>query len=119
MSQNALQWLWLNQASVQLADRETEELRGLCKLELGVPILRAENSDFCEKYDRVIRPLPYPHKLACMMEPLDFPVTRIMRTPQMVRYLDAMERKFVGMGLEISDPDPDLAKHMSKYRECA
>ncbi len=118
-SQNRLQRLWLNEISAQLGDRTPEEVRGECKLTMGVPILRAENEEFRVAYDRVIRPLPYEAKLACMMEPLDLPVTRIMTKSQKVRYLDHMHRHFAGMGLFLTEPDADFAADLAKAREPA
>ena len=51
--QNNLQRMWILEISEQLGDLTPEEIRGYCKLTIGVPILRAENDDFCEKYDAV------------------------------------------------------------------
>ena len=42
LAQNKLQRLWINEISQQLGDMTPEEVRGYCKLTLGVPILRAE-----------------------------------------------------------------------------
>lgn len=114
--QNRLQRMWCNEIAEQLGDRTAETVRGECKLTMGVPILRAENDDFRAKYDRIIRPLPYEDKLDCMMEPLDFPVTRIMTTSQKVRYLDHMHRHFLEMGLELTQPDESMARDAARYR---
>lgn len=103
--QNGLQRMWLNEAAEQLGDRTAEELRGMCKLQFGVPILRAENTRFAEAYDRLIKPLPYETKLAYMMEPLDFPVSRLMSTAQKTRYLDDMFRHFSGQGIILTVPE--------------
>ena len=69
-----------------------------------------------EKYDRIIRPMSYEDKLACMMEPLDFPVTRLMSASQKVRYLDHMHRHFLEMGLELTEPDPRMSQDAARYR---
>ena len=106
VEQNRLQRLWLNEVAEQLGDRTPEEVRGYCKLTLGVPILRAENETFRERYDAIVRPLPYEQKLQIMMEPLDMPVTRIMSTDQKTRFLDAMHRHWAEQGLVLTDPDP-------------
>lgn len=106
VEQNRLQRLWLNEIAEQLGDRTPEEVRGYCKLTMGVPILRAENETFREKYDAVVRPLPYDTKLAIMMEPLDLPVTRIMTTDQKTRYLDAVTRHFGEQGVLLTPPPP-------------
>ncbi len=109
VEQNRLQRLWLNEISEQLGDQTQEEVRGYCKLTIGVPILRAENETFRIKYDAVVRPLPYPMKLAIMMEPLDMPITRIMTTNQKTRYLDGVYRHFAEQGLRLTEPEPARA----------
>lgn len=106
VEQNRLQRLWLNEAAEQLGDRTAEELRGFFKLTIGVPMLRAENTAFREKYDAVVRGLPYESKLAIMMEPLDMPVTRLMTTDQHHRYLEQMEQKLMEMGIALTQPLP-------------
>ena len=105
INQNRLQRLWLNEIADQLGDRTAEEVRGECKLTIGVPILRAQNETFREKYDRIIRPLPYETKLEMMMEPLDFPVTRLMTTEQNVQYLDEIARKYSAQGVGLTAPE--------------
>lgn len=104
-AQNKLQRLWMNEAAAQLEGHTPEELRGLCKLTHGVPILRAENEAFREKYDAVVKPLPYQAKLAIMMEPLDLPVTRLMTTRQKTFFLDRVFEYFTGMGVKLTAPE--------------
>lgn len=103
--QNKLGRLWMNEISEQLGDMSPEEVRGYCKLTIGVPILRAENDNFCEKYDKFVKPLTYEHKLHVMMEPLDLPVTRMMNTSQKSRYLDGIYKHFSEKGLVLTMPD--------------
>jgi len=102
--QNKLQRLWMKEAAEQISGNTSEELRGFCKLHFGVPILREENEDFREKYDAVVKPLGYDEKLAIMMEPLDLPVTRLMKTDQKSRYLDAIYRHFAEIGVVLTLP---------------
>lgn len=104
--QNRLQRKWCNEAAEQLGDRTAEELRGHCKLHIGVPILRQENGEYAEKYDRLIRPLPYETKLEYMMAPLDFPVTRLMTTKQKTTYLDRVFHTLSAQGVTLTVP-PD------------
>ena len=115
--QNRLQRLWCAEVAEQLGDQTPEEVRGFCKLTMGVPILRAEDEEFCEAYDKVVKPLPYEAKLACMMEPIDFPVTRRMKVSQHVRFLDEMHRYWTERGLRLTEPDAELAAYQSRYRE--
>ena len=105
VEQNKLQRLWLIEIAEQLGYRTAEEVRGYCKLTLGVPILRAENERFRDAYDRHIKGLPYEQKLAMMMEPLDLPVTRLMTTDQHTRYLDALAQHFCEQGVRLTDPE--------------
>jgi hypothetical protein len=104
LKQNKLQRLWMNEISEQLGDWTPEEVRGYCKLTIGVPILRAENEGFRERYDAIVRPLPYEQKLALMMEPLDFPISRLMTTKQATAYLDGVHRHFSEKGVALTDP---------------
>jgi hypothetical protein len=102
--QNRLQRLWLIEAAGQ-GDMSAEEYRGYCKLHFGVPIVRRDVDVFREKYDRLIKPLPYETKIEYMMEPLDFPVTRIMTVKQKTEYLSEMCRHFVmNCGFTLTDP---------------
>ena len=102
--QNRLQRMWVGEIAEQLGDRTPEEVRGWCKLHLGVPILRNDSEEFREKYDKIIRPLPYEHKIECMMVPLDFSVTRLMTTAQKTKYLDAIVQHFSAQGVVLTDP---------------
>lgn len=101
--QNRLQRLWMLEAEEQ-GDMTAEEYRGYCKLHFGVPILRAEDEEFKQIYDQVIRPLPYDAKLALMMVPIDLPVTSRMTTDQKSRYLSAMQNHFVEQGFQLTQP---------------
>lgn len=105
VEQNKLQRLWLNEAAQQLEGHTPEELRAYCKLAFGVPILRAENEAFREKYDAIVAPLPYEQRLAIMMAPLDMPVTRLMTTRQKTAFLDEISRHFAGMGVVLTNPE--------------
>ena len=105
VEQNRLQRLWMNEISEQLGDRTPEEARAYCKLTLGVPILRAENELFAAKYDQHVKPLPYEQKLAIMAEPLDLPVTRLMKTEQKTRYLNAIVQHFAEQGVRLTQPE--------------
>ncbi len=105
IAQNRLQWLWLKQINEQLAEYSVEEYRGYSKLHFAVPILREDNEEFRDAYDRVLRPLPYELKLEAMMTPLDFPCTRLMTTKQKKEYLDMMYLHFTKLGCILSDPE--------------
>ena len=105
VSQNRLQRMWCQEIAEQFGDRTAEEVRGDAKLRFGVPILRAENEPFREKYDRLIKPRPYAEKLEMMMEPLDFPVTRLMTTKQKTAYLDQFAAFYAAQGVRLTIPE--------------
>lgn len=109
LKQNKLQRLWVGEIAEQLGDQTPEEVRGYCKLTVGVPILRSESETFRERYDAVVKPMPYETKLALMMEPFDFPVTRLMNTKQATAYLDGVHRHFAEKGIALTDPGDLLA----------
>lgn len=102
--QNRLAFKWYGEIAEQLEDRTRDEVRAECKLEIGVPIMR-EREEFREKYDSIVRPLPYEQKIALMVEPFDFPITRLMTTEQLTRYLDEMMRRWSGRGVVLTMPE--------------
>lgn len=104
IEQNRTQRMWCREVAEQLEDRTPEEVRGEMKLTIAVPILRTENEAFCEKYDRLIKPRPYEEKLELMMEPMDFPVTRLFTTKQHAEFLDQFYRYWAGRGLVLTIP---------------
>lgn len=105
VEQNKLQRLLINEIAEQLGDQTPEEVRGYCKLTIGVPILRAENEAFRERYDAVVKPLSYEQKLAIMTEPLDMPVTRLMSIEQKTRYIDGIYQHFCQKGVVLTVPE--------------
>ncbi len=107
VKQNKLQWLLLSEIAEQLGDRTVEEVRGYCKLTLGVPILRAEDDTFRERYDAIVKPLPYEHKLLLMQEPISFPITSLMTTEQKTRYIDGIYQHFCEKGLVLTVPESE------------
>lgn len=102
--QNRLQRQWMLDIAGQMEGWSAEYTRGYCKLHFGIPILRADDEEFCREYDALVRPLPYEHKLKLMMVPFDFGVTRRMTTKQQTAYLDAVHRHFSEQGVALTDP---------------
>lgn len=102
--QNRLNRQWMLDIAGQIEGWDAEYTRGYCKLHFGIPILRADDEDFCREYDALVRPLPYEHKLKLMMVPFDFGVTRRMTTKQQTAYLDAVHRHFSEQGVALTDP---------------
>lgn len=102
--QNRLFWQWMSDLEAQ-GDQTSQEYRAYCKLHFGIPILRAESPEFREQYERLIRHrFDYAEKLALMVEPHDYPVTRIMTVKQEKLMLDKIWNHFTGLGLVLTDP---------------
>jgi hypothetical protein len=104
IEQNRLAFRWYAEISDQTGE-DREDVRSRCKLEIGVPILRAEQEKFRATYDRLIRPLAYSEKLALIRD-IELPVTSLMTVDQMSRYLDVVFRRHAEKGYELTIP-PD------------
>lgn len=102
--QNRLSFKWYKEISDQTGE-DIEDVRARCKLEIGVPILRDAHKKFRDTYDRLIRPLAYPEKLALVRD-TEMPVTRLMNVEQMSRFMDIVFRRHVEIGVVLTIP-PD------------
>ena len=100
--QNALSHGWYEQVAKELREHSAHEVKRECKLLFGVPILRAEDEDFRAQYDGLIKDrFSYEEKLALM----DWlPVTSLMTTDQLSRYLEAMQSAYAKRGVSLEFP---------------
>ncbi len=105
IEQNRLMWMWMKEASEQLKEYTATEYQAYCKLHFGIPILRGEDEGFKDAYDDVLKHLTYEQKLRAMSPPLDFPVTRLMKTGQLTRFLDDVYDHFKGLNVWLTEPD--------------
>lgn len=90
--QNKISHAWYGELANSLKENDALGYKCFCKLVIGVPILRAENSEFRESYDLVIKVLSYENKLEAMKI---LPVTSIMTTKQLSQYLESMKDYFM------------------------
>lgn len=104
-AQNRLQRKWVQEIAEQKGEETAEDVRGFCKLHMGIPILRNENEAFKAEYDLIIKPLPYEFKLRMMKVPLDWPVTSLMNTKQLTTYLDEIHRTYSEQGVVLTIPE--------------
>lgn len=105
LEQNRLMWMWMTEAADQLKEDTPSGYQAYCKLHFGVPILRGEDEDFREAYDTVIKPLDYEKKIMAMSPPISFPVTSLMKTGQLKRFLDDVYAHFREQGVWLTEPD--------------
>lgn len=104
--QNALAAVWYADIAKQLAEDTPQGVKSHCKLHFGVPILRAEDESFRQKYDRIIKPLSYEDKLSLMEW---FPVTSLMSTGQFSRYLKDMQHEYAKRGVVLQSINEEMA----------
>lgn len=105
LDQNALAWKWAGEISAWRGDITPNQAHAYNKLHFGVPIRRETDDDFAEKYDRIIKPLPYEAKLALMQPPIDLPVTRDFKAAEMTRFMDDVLAHWTGQGAVLTDPE--------------
>ena len=91
LSQNALSHTWYYQVSAEEKEYLPGEIKCLCKLHFGLPILRHDDDDFNELCARVIDVLPYEDQVRAMEY---MPVTSIMTTAQLSEYLNFMQMHY-------------------------
>lgn len=102
LDQNAISHAWYEQLSRELREDDALGHKCYCKLHHGVPILRAEDEEFREAYDAVIKGLTYEQKLIAMRH---WPVTSIMTKEQLSKYLEAMQADFAKRGVRLEFPE--------------
>lgn len=116
--QNALMWIWAGEVAEQLQDREAADVQAEWKLTIGIPILRADDQDFRESYDKTVRGLSYEDKIKIMRD-LEFPVTRLMKVRQMCRFMNEVQRRSLEAGFQLTEPPEDLSRYHGRYGRAA
>ncbi len=94
LDQNNLSHIWYEQVAQELREDTPLGVKCFCKLNHGIPILRAEDEGFREKYDSLVKGrFSYEEKLELMAW---FPVTSLMNKDQLSQYLTAMQKGYAG-----------------------
>lgn len=103
LDQNAISHAWYEQVARELREDDANGVKRQCKLLYGVPLLRAEEPEFRQKYDGLVRErFSYEEKLELM----DWlPVTSLMTKDQLSRYLEAMQRAYAKRGVVLTFPE--------------
>ena len=101
LNQNAITHAWYEQLARELREDDALGWKAFSKLHFGVPILRAEDDEFREAYDSVIKPLSYEKKLLAMKM---LPVTSEMTKKQISAYAEAMQAHFIQQGVRLEFP---------------
>lgn len=108
LDQNAL-WFALYQRIAEMTQiGDVEDARRYCKLHYGVPIMRRDDADFRDGWNRMFLHLTYEQKLELMgpcaiFGPDGFPVTRLFNRVQGVLYTDRIVEAFTDRGVVFTD----------------
>lgn len=86
----------------QLYGGDMQHARAECKLTIGVPIMRRDDVEYRDKYNKVILPLDYDTKLSLMLPSLEFPVTSCMKIKQCREYIDTVIKVYTEKGCDFS-----------------
>lgn len=110
--QNRLMWKWAQEAGDQLGET-ADEVQRRWKLDHGLPILCVDSEDYRNFCRLTLGRLNRDQRLKAM----EFtPVTSEMNVRQMVRFMDTVERECVEQGVQLTQPDQDLADYQRRYR---
>jgi hypothetical protein len=112
--QNRLMWKWAQEASEQRGDVTPDEVQREWKLNHGIPILCEDSEDYRRFCTATLKHLTYQGRVAAMRY---VPVTSEMKVKQMVRFMDTVERECVENGIQLTQPDPELANYQDRYRD--
>lgn len=111
LSQNALSHAWYSQVSAELGEYSPGRVKCICKLHVGLSILRGANTqvqfqgelrdinDICASF---IDPLPYENQVDAMEF---FPVTSRMSTEQLSQYLEIIQHNYRRRGVNLEFPE--------------
>jgi hypothetical protein len=105
LDQNGISHVWYEQIARELREDTPLEVKNFCKLNYGVPILRAEDKAFRKHYDMVFLRLSYEQKLEAMTH---LPVTSLMNKSQLNQYLAAMVLAYANR-VKLEFPEQEMA----------
>lgn len=112
--QNRLMWRWATEAAEQRGDVTAEDVQHEWKLNHGIPILCEDSEEYRSFCTLTLKALSYEKRLKAMRYT---PVTSEMKVKQMVRFMDAVDRECAENGIQLTQPDPELADYNNRYRE--
>lgn len=104
LDQNDMMFECYTRIGKTLYGGDVEMARRECKLRIGVPILRSQDENFRESYDRTLKPLSYESKLEVMQW---FPVSSLMTVKQGREYIDSIMDTYTQRGVDFRDLNED------------
>lgn len=99
LDQNGQSHVWYEQLAKELTEYDELGWKRFCKLNYGVPILRAHDAEFRALYDKCIKStLTYEEKINAM----DYlPVTSLMTAEQFNQYFESLQNNFIKRGVKL------------------
>ena len=94
-NQNAMIHALYGDIARQSEDLSVLDVKCMCKLHYGIPILRAASAEYCEWYDRGLKNLSYEDKLKLMVY---YDVTSLFTKEQCTEYLDTIIKEYSSKG---------------------
>ena len=94
--QNSLWAVWYNHISKQLQEYTPRQVKCICKLRYGVPILRAENGEFRRVYNKYMLHMSYEEKLEFIYY---VRVTSEFTKSQGCVYTETLQREYAQQGV--------------------
>jgi hypothetical protein len=111
--QNKLMWKWAQETGDQVGET-ADEVQRRWKLDHGIQILCVDREDYRSFCRLTLGRLSREQRLKAM----EFtPVTSEMNVRQMVRFMDTVERECAEYGIQLTQPEADLADYNKRYRE--
>lgn len=106
VDQNAMFFALYAQVAAQKQDESVEEIRRYCKLHFGVPILRRDDPQFRDWYNKTLLHSDYEIKKESMRY---VPVTSDFSKKQGSEYIDEIIREYSQQGLCLTHPSEEYA----------
>jgi hypothetical protein len=103
--QNRTFHMWCGEVAKETGD-EPGDVKGYCKAKFGLPIMKRDSPEWVAKYEPIYLPLDYETRIR-LFEIL--PMTRKFKLPQMMEFMDAVQRHYLQQGIALTDPDPMMA----------
>lgn len=102
VEQNRLMWLWASEVAIQRGDCYAPDVQAEWKLLFGVPMLIADDEGFAKDWNGSAGELSYEKQLRLMRY---YPVTRIMSSKQLAKFLDQIQQHCIEEGFELTNPE--------------
>lgn len=97
--QNTMFYALYRDIAEQKSDQSLLDIRKECKLHYGIKILKAKDPEFCDWYDKNVKPWPYEAKLT-LMEHLD--VTSKFDKDEGTEYINTILTEYQKQGLYLA-----------------